>query len=242
MQSSHNIIARRLHVGLIMDGNRRWAQARGQSPNSGYQAGAKAVRRVVEAAPGLGVGTLTLHAFSSDNWRRPPEQVAALMALFTRYLVDERPRCREQGVRVEVIGRRDRFEPSLLREIETTELATADGDRLLLRIAVDYSARDAILAAARWQAETRADFAAALAEVTHARTVAPDLDLLVRTSGEQRLSDFLLWETAYAELLFWGGFWPDFGAAELGLAVDAFRARDRRYGGDRSPTLGYVGA
>lgn len=210
-----------LHAGIIMDGNGRWAQARLQPRLAGHRAGAAAVRRVVEAAPKLGITTLTLYAFSSDNWKRPHDEVNALMRLFGSYLRRERAKCVENGIRVSVIGRRDRLPLLLIPEIEATEEATMAGSALHLRIAVDYSSRDAILAAARTAAPTREAFSAALG---------PDVDLLIRTGGEQRLSDFLLWECAYAEFHFTPRMWPDFQEADLKAALDDFRARQRRFG------------
>ena len=222
-----------LHVGIIMDGNGRWASARGKLRTAGHREGAHAVRRAVEAAPGLGIGVLTLFAFSADNWRRPPAEVQALMRLFREYLRAEAERCVRNGVRLEVVGRRDRLTPGLRAAIETAEAATAGGERLLLRIALDYSARDAILRAAQCLREgtvpTRAAFGRLLAIVDHATPV-PGLDLLVRTGGERRLSDFLLWEAAYAELYFTDTMWPDFEASHLAEAVRDFRGRERRFG------------
>ncbi len=225
-----------LHVAIIMDGNGRWATRRGRSRTAGHRAGATAVRRTVEAAPRFGVGTLTLYAFSSDNWQRPPVEVSALMRLLHAYLANEAARAAENGVRIEVIGRRDRLSPTLLRAIEQAEATTAHGERLRLRIAVDYSARDAILFAAdrlralpAAGAIDRETFSRLLAGAIHG-TAAPDVDLLIRTGGEQRLSDFLLWECAYAELVFTERMWPDFGADDLSAAVDNFHHRERRYG------------
>ena len=228
---------RGLHVALVMDGNGRWAQRRGLPRVAGHRAGARAVRRIVEAAPDAGVGVLTLYAFSSDNWRRPPREVSALMRLFRGYLAVETARCVEQGVRLRILGRRDRLPDALLRQVEAAEAETAGGERLLLRIALDYSARDAILRAAALaggEEVDRARFAELLAEATGGGGAAPDVDLLVRTGGEQRLSDFLLWECAYAELFFTGAAWPDFGAAELAEAVGWFRGRERRFGAVKS--------
>jgi undecaprenyl diphosphate synthase len=205
-----------------MDGNGRWAIARGMPRAAGHRAGVQTVGRVVEAAPQVGVGILTLFAFSSDNWRRPPAEVQALMRLLAIYMEKETARCVEQGVRLEVIGRRDRLAPSLCDAISHVEAATARGSRLRLRIAVDYSARDAILAAARGVAELSMD---ALGSA-----LGPPVDLLIRTGGERRLSDFLLWECAYAELVFSRTMWPDFGAPDLAAAVREFRGRERRFG------------
>ena len=222
-----------LHVAIIMDGNGRWATARRLPRSAGHRAGATAVRRTVEAATRLGLGTLTLYAFSGDNWRRPPAEVATLMTLFRRYLATERERCVRNGVRLTVIGRRDRLEPSLVAAIEDAERATAGGRALHLRLALDYSARDAIVqAAARLTPDvaTREHFAALLGEVTHGGGPAPDVDLVIRTGGDQRLSDFLLWECAYAELTFIARAWPEFGEADLVGAIHDFLHRERRFG------------
>ena len=217
-----------------MDGNGRWAERRGLPRTAGHRAGAKAVERIVEAAPAAGISTLTLYAFSSDNWSRPMPEVAALMRLFRSYLKSRRDRAVENGVAVEVIGRRDRLPVSVLREIAETEAASAGGTLLRLRIAVDYSARDAILRAALRAADVpdldRDRFARLLAEVDHSRPEVPPVDLLIRTGGEQRLSDFQLWESAYAELFFTEAMWPDFGRADLEECVARFRSRERRFG------------
>jgi len=181
------------------------------------------VRRVVEAAPELGIGVLTLFAFSADNWRRPSVEVAALMKLFAQFLDSETQRCIDNGVRLEVIGRRDRLEEPLCRAIMRAESLTAAGTRLLLRIAVDYSGREAILAAARQLAN--------LSGEALGGALGPPVDLLIRTGGERRLSDFLLWESAYAELVFSRRMWPDFDASDLSGAVREFRGRERRFGG-----------
>jgi undecaprenyl diphosphate synthase len=211
-----------LHVGIIMDGNGRWALGRGLPRIAGHREGVEAVGRVVEAAPNCGIGILTLFAFSSDNWRRPPEEVEALMLLMHAYLEKETPRCVEQGVRLEVIGRRDRLDESLREAIAEAEAVTVAGARLRLRIAVDYSARDSILEAASRLAKPSLE---ALGEA-----LGPPVDLLVRTGGERRLSDFLLWESAYAELVFTRTMWPDFGASDLRAAVREFHSRERRFG------------
>lgn len=222
-----------LHVGIIMDGNGRWASRQGLSRGAGHREGAKAVRRVVEAAPDAGIGVLTLFAFSSDNWRRPAVEVAWLMRLFREHLHTETARCVANGVRLEIIGRRDRLGLSLLRAIEAAEVATSGGTRLLLRIAIDYSGRDAILRAAqciRPGSASRDSFGRLVAIVDHGSPV-PELDLLIRTGGERRLSDFLLWEAAYAELFFPSIMWPDFGAEDLRSIVREFSNRERRFGG-----------
>ena len=223
------------HVGIIMDGNGRWATARGRPREMGHRKGAAAVRTVVEAAPDAGITVLTLYAFSSDNWRRPEREVRALMSLFRRYLRSEAAELRDQSVRLQVVGRRDRLHPTLLRAIEGAERETAGGRRLLLRLAVDYSARHSILQAARRSGELQGlddgAFSRLLGAVMHAGADgAPDVDLLIRTGGEQRLSDFLLWECAYAELVFTPKMWPDFSARDLHAAVAEFRRRHRRFG------------
>jgi undecaprenyl diphosphate synthase len=228
-----------LHVAIIMDGNGRWAAARGLPRPAGHHQGAEAVRRIVEAAPELGVRTLTLYAFSSDNWRRPPREVASLMRLFRTYLKNETERLVENGVRLTVIGRRDRLSLALRHAIEAAEHATAGGTQLHLRVAIDYSARDAIARAAARLAQhapapltpTREHFAEMLAREYAPGDTAPDVDLLVRTGGERRLSDFLLWECAYAELYFTDRMWPDFTPADFAAAIADFRARERRFGG-----------
>jgi len=223
-----------LHVGIIMDGNGRWATRVGRPRSAGHREGARVVRRIVEAAPELGIGVLTLYAFSADNWRRPPAEVAVLMRLFREYLRAETGRCIEDGVRLEILGRRDRIDHRLRRQIDASERATAGGRRLHLRIALDYSSRDAILRAAQClrpdTVPTRDSFTRLLAIVDHGTPVS-ELDLLIRTGGERRLSDFLLWEAAYAELLFVERMWPDFGAEDLAAAVREFETRERRYGG-----------
>jgi len=191
-----------------MDGNGRWATRRSLPRAAGHRAGAEAVRRVVEAAPGLGARALTLFAFSADNWKRPPGEVAALMRLFARYLRTETPKLIEHGVRLELVGRRDRLPAPLVAGAAAAESATRAGAELHLRLAVDYSARWAIAAG----------------------VLLPDVDLLIRTGGERRLSDFLLWESAYAELVFTEVMWPDFTTADLAAAIAEFRARQRRFG------------
>jgi undecaprenyl diphosphate synthase len=220
-----------LHVGIIMDGNGRWATRRRLSRLRGHEAGVEAIRRVVEAAPRQGVGTLTLYAFSSDNWRRPKAEVSALMGLLRFYLANEIESLVKNGVRLTVIGRRDRLPDGIAAAIGRAEAATAGGDVLHLRIAVDYSARDAILNAAAKAAGaghlTREMFAQLITGERGLR----DVDLVIRTSGEKRLSDFLLWESAYAELHFTERMWPDFAAEDLAEALASFHQRERRFGG-----------
>jgi len=229
-----------MHTAIIMDGNGRWAERRGLARSAGHRAGAKAVRRVVEAAARAPIDMLTLYAFSADNWSRPPQEVATLMRLLKRHLVSETARCLENGIRLSVIGRRDRLSRDLVRTIENTERLTTNGTRLHLRLAVDYSARAALAAAA---AQTRdgcsaAEFERALAAAVHTDVTAP-VDLLIRTGGERRLSDFLLWECAYAELVFVDTFWPDFDEAAFESALREFSRRDRRFGGlSKTPATG----
>jgi undecaprenyl diphosphate synthase len=222
-----------LHVAIIMDGNGRWAVLRGQPRLVGHRAGAKSVRRIVEAAPGVGIGTLTLYAFSADNWNRPVREVNGLMRLFRAYLAAETARCVQNGVRLKVVGRRDRLPALLVGAIEASERATCGGRRLLLRVAVDYSARDTIIEAGRLmqsdEAVDRDGFGELLARAMHSPPV-PAVDLLIRSGGEQRLSDFLLWECSYAELLFDACLWPDYTPVLLARAVEEYRSRDRRFG------------
>jgi len=229
----------KLHVGVIMDGNGRWATARGLPRTAGHHAGLKAARRLVENAVRSGtIGTVTLYAFSSDNWERPPREVSALMTLFRRALVTEGRRCLANGVRLSIVGRRDRLSPALRGAIEETERATAGGRNLHLRVAIDYSARDAMVRAAELArvlpaAEgplSRERFAQLLAQADSDREPVPDVDLLIRTGGEQRLSDFLLWECAYAELCFLPTMWPEFDEEDLTAALADFERRERRFG------------
>ena len=225
----------RFHVAVNMDGNGRWARARGRAREEGHNAGTAAVRRTVEAAPGLGITTLTLYAFSSDNWQRPRGEVDNLMRVFQQYLDSECDRLAEHGVRLSIIGRRDRIPGVLTRSIAHIEDCTSGGTALHLRIAIDYSARDALLSAAAGIAPgrpcTRQVFERSLCEAIHAPAGTRDVDLLIRTGGERRLSDFMLWESAYAELYFTDVPWPEFTGADLAAAVEAFGTRDRRYGG-----------
>lgn len=221
------------HLAIIMDGNGRWATAHGFSRSAGHEAGLRTARNIVEAAVREGVGTLTLYAFSSDNWKRPGAEVTALMRLFRRALVGEAKRCLENGVRLTILGRRDRLPSSLRHTVEQVEAVTSTGTRMHLRVAVDYSARDAVLRAAEAMCGdtiSRDGFSDLLARTDHDRLPARDVDLVIRTGGEQRLSDFLLWECAYAELLFVKTMWPEFTAADLAIALEDLRSRNRRFG------------
>jgi undecaprenyl diphosphate synthase len=257
-----------MHVAIIMDGNGRWAEQRGLPRRAGHRAGAKSARRVIEAAARSSVDCLTLYAFSSDNWSRPRDEVSHLMHLLKRYLQSEISRCVENDIRLNIIGRRDRLKPELVTIIERAESLTAAGKRMLLRIAVDYSARDALAKSAHRatsdcccpqhgtrhnskpgtkrstesssprdtesgtdRGTDRACFENALAEHMHSAVPVRDVDLLIRSGGERRLSDFLLWECAYAELAFVDTYWPDFGEHEFEAALRDFDRRERRFGG-----------
>jgi len=237
-----------MHVAIIMDGNGRWAGRRGLLRSAGHVEGARTVRRIVEAAAAAGVGTLTLYAFSSDNWARPAREVAVLLKLFRRYLLTETQRCIDQQVRLNIIGRRDRLGAQLLRAVEHGERQTAQCTGMHLRMAVDYSARYSILQAAAGGGITAS---AAADELTQFRTrldavnhsaPAPDVDLLIRTGGDQRLSDFLLWECAYAELYFTDCLWPDFAGSDFGRALEDFSKRQRRFGKVHEPLAAQVQA
>jgi undecaprenyl diphosphate synthase len=227
----------KLHVGIIMDGNGRWATRRGLSRVRGHEAGVEAIRRIVEAAPKQGIGTLTLYAFSVDNWRRPKAEVAALMALLRFYLASEVEALVRNGVRLTVIGRRDRLPQGIAAAIGRAEAATVRGATLHLRIAVDYSARDAILSAAA-RAHTLGELTREnFSNLVTGEAGLRDVDLIIRTSGEKRLSDFLLWEGAYAELHFTDRMWPEFDADDLADALSSFSRRERRFGGLQSLSL-----
>ncbi len=220
-----------LHIGIIMDGNGRWATRRGLSRLRGHEAGVEAIRRVVEAAPDQGVGTLTLYAFSTDNWRRPRAEVAALMGLLRFYLASEVESLIKNGVRLSVIGRRDRLPDGIADAIARAEAATAKGDVLHLRIAVDYSGRDAILRAAAKLIGNGEPTRELFSQLVTGEAGLRDVDLIIRTSGEKRLSDFMLWEGAYAELHFTERMWPEFDAEDLAEALASFHRRERRFGG-----------
>jgi undecaprenyl diphosphate synthase len=234
LPAEHNVAPEGIHVGIIMDGNGRWAASRGRARTAGHIAGARVVRTIVEAAPACGISMLTLYAFSADNWQRPSREVALLMRLFRRYLISETDRCVVNGVRMRIIGRRDRIPAELLQAIVAAEDATRHGRILDLRIAVDYSARDAIVRASnslpRGTKHTIEEFQREIDRVYHWTGPSRDVDLLIRTGGEQRLSDFLLWECAYAELYFTPRKWPEFGPTDLAAAVKEFRSRERRFG------------
>jgi undecaprenyl diphosphate synthase len=222
-----------LHVGIIMDGNGRWAQRRGLPRTAGHVEGAKTVSEIVETAARAGVRVITLYAFSSDNWRRPGAEVTALMGLLRRYITTETRRCIEQSIRINFIGRRDRLTPSLVRAIEQSEQLTASSTGMLLRIAVDYSAQHSILEAARLASgEVNVDTARfqELLDLVDHSAPAGAVDLLIRTGAEKRLSDFLLWQSAYAELYFADCMWPDFDAEGFHAALAYYHGRQRRFG------------
>ncbi|MDB6083903.1 MAG: undecaprenyl diphosphate synthase [Gammaproteobacteria bacterium] len=228
-----------MHVAIIMDGNGRWATQRDLPRTAGHIEGAKAVRATVEAAARAGVDTLTLYAFSAANWSRPAAEIAALMKLFGQYLFSETRRCVEQSIRVNVIGRRDRLSENLLRSIEQSERLSASCTGMNLRVAVDYSSQYSILKAAQSAARQCAgnaeissdDFERALHDADHSARAAGPVDLLIRTGNERRLSDFMLWECAFAELYFCDCLWPEFDEARFRRALSDYAGRQRRFGG-----------
>lgn len=224
--------APRLHVAIISDGNGRWATSRSLPRSAGHRAGAEAARQVIKAAPSLGIHTLTLFALSSANWKRPAAEVNGILRLLHEYLLTETTHCIDEGVRLSIIGRRDRLHVTLRQAIADSEAATLNGKRLHLRLAVDYSAREAIFnAACRFYKVTQLSaetFSNVLAEVHRGGSM--EVDLLIRTGGEQRLSDFLLWECAFAEFVFLQKRWPDFTVADLQSAVSEFGMRERTRG------------
>lgn len=227
-----------MHVAIIMDGNGRWAQRRGLPRTAGHRAGADAVDRTVTAAAQHGIDVLTLYAFSCANWQRPRAEVHSLFGLFRRYLKEQTRRCLEQSIRLNVIGRRDRLDDQTLSLIESAEQSTAHCTRMILRIAIDYSAQWSLMHASHASREIddieHDGFVRQLAAINHAIPVS-DVDLLIRTGGEQRMSDFLLWECAYAELHFVARMWPDFDADDFEAALSEFSRRDRRFGRIDSP-------
>ncbi len=230
-----------MHIAIIMDGNGRWATQRGLPRTAGHVEGAKAVRATVETAARADVKILTLYAFSAANWARPSAEVSALMRLFGQYLFTETRRCVEQSIRINVIGRRDRLSDNLLRSIEQSERSSAAGSGMLLRIAVDYSSQYSIVEAAR-RANGRVDlgtedFHRLLNEVDHCAYPAGGVDLLIRTGSERRLSDFLLWECAFAELHFSDCLWPDFDERRFQSALEDYGGRQRRFGGLSAKTV-----
>jgi undecaprenyl diphosphate synthase len=229
-----------VHVAIIMDGNGRWARSRGLPRIAGHKRGAEAVRRAVRGAAELGIGYLTLYGFSSENWKRPPTEVDDLMALLRLYLASEIQELDANGVRLKVIGQRDRLHPEIVQLIRQAEERTAGNVRLNLTVALSYGGRAEIAEAARRIAidtkSGRLDPASvdeALFEQYLLTAGTPDPDLLIRTSGEKRVSNFLLWQCAYAELVFLDRLWPDFTKEDLAFAIREFHGRDRRYGAAR---------
>ncbi|MBW7946716.1 MAG: isoprenyl transferase [Sphingomonadaceae bacterium] len=226
------------HVGIIMDGNGRWAKARRLPRIAGHKSGVEAVRKIVEAAPDLGIEVLTLYAFSSENWKRPEDEVGYLMGLLKQYLLSEIAELDRNGVRLGFIGDYSRLSPDILALLEGAKARTAGNTRLRLVIALNYGSQDEIARAVRSLCRDVADGRMAADDVTPDAIAArldtadlPPLDLVIRTSGEQRLSNFLMWQAAYAELVFTEQYWPDFDGESLRRAVEAFGARERRYGG-----------
>jgi undecaprenyl diphosphate synthase len=216
-----------------MDGNGRWATARGLPVAEGHREGARALRRTVEAAIDLDVRSLAVYAFSTENWARPPDEVESILELMDETIDRELPDLARQGVRTRFLGRRDRIPDQLRQKMETLETETAANDRLLLWIAFDYGSRAELVEAARRLVEDGLPAEDVSEEAVSARLFAPELpdpDLMIRTSGEQRLSNFLLWQSAYAEFVFTDTLWPDFGEAELRGALNEYASRGRRYG------------
>ena len=222
-----------LHVAIICDGNGRWATSRFFPRSAGHRAGAEAARSVIRCAPYLGIHTLTLFALSSANWKRPPAEVAAILQILQEYLAGETSHCLDEGIRLNIIGRRDRLPAPLREAIADAEALTANGKKLHLRLAIDYSARHSLFqAASKFYKATDLStdaFSEVLAEVQ--RGGSTDVDLLIRTGGEQRLSDFLLWECAFAEFFFLPKYWPDFTPKDLRDIVQEFERRERTRGG-----------
>ena len=226
------------HVAIIMDGNGRWAKSRGMPRTLGHRAGVQALKRTVQAAGALGLDWLTVFGFSTENWRRPASEVSELMSLLKSYVESDLARLEREGVRVRVIGRRRGLPADILEVIERAESRTRHNHRFNLQVAFNYGGRADIADAARLLAEDVASGKVDLSIVGEEAFGAylstaggPAVDLIVRTSGERRISNFLLWEAAYAELVFQDVLWPDYGEADLRAALDEFRARERRYGG-----------
>ncbi|NGM48127.1 di-trans,poly-cis-decaprenylcistransferase [Caulobacter sp. 602-2] len=237
-----------LHAAIIMDGNGRWAKRRGMPRALGHRAGVNALKRTVEGAPSAGVGVLTVFGFSTENWRRPAQEVSELMGLLKAYVESDLDRLSREGVRVRIIGRRTGLSPDVLEVIERAERRTAHNDRFLLQVAFNYGGQADIADAARRFAERVERGEARAADLDEAMfgsflstSAAPAPDLIVRTSGEHRISNFLLWECAYAELVFQDVLWPDYGPEHLAAAVAEYRSRDRRYGGIAADDVAVAG-
>ena len=226
------------HVAVIMDGNGRWAKSRGRPRVAGHRRGADAVKRVVRGAGELGIPVLTLFAFSTENWTRPADEVSDLMGLLRHYLRHELEELRKNGARLRVVGNRDGLAADIVKDIADAEKATQANTRIDVNICINYGARDEILRATRRLAAQVAAGELSVDRIDEARferelltAGIPDPDLLIRTSGEQRISNFLLWQAAYTELVFVDTLWPDFGKEHLEQAIAEFRKRERRYGG-----------
>ena len=224
------------HVAIIMDGNGRWAEARGLPRAMGHREGVQALKRTVQAAPAFGIECLTVFGFSTENWRRPAEEVADLMGLVRSYVTSDLTRLAREGVRVKVLGRREGLPADIATIIDRAEAQTAHNGRFRLQVAFNYGGRSDLVDAAQRHidrvlaGETSGPLDEATFEAGLSTAGSPPLDLIVRTSGEQRLSNFLLWEAAYAELVFQDVLWPDYGSEALGQAVEQYRNRDRRFG------------
>ncbi len=222
------------HIGIIMDGNGRWARQRGQRRTEGHRAGIRAIRRVMEAADRAGVHHLTLYAFSTENWSRPRYEVATLMRLFEQTLQEEVDELHQNGVRIRVIGRRERLSARLCRLVEKAEVRTRENTRGSLNVAINYGGRAEIVDAVRSLAQAGQDLRQLDEQMLAARLYTaglPDPDLIIRTAGELRTSNFLIWQAAYAELYVTQTLWPDFGAADLEAALADYAVRVRRFGG-----------
>jgi undecaprenyl diphosphate synthase len=236
-QIGENIAVPR-HVAIIMDGNGRWAAARGLPRGEGYRSGVEALRRTVRAAGDLGIGFVTIFSFSAENWSRPPSEVRELMALLRRFIRHDLADLHRNGVRVRVIGERENLDPDIRRLLDEAEELTKENDKLVLVVAFNYGARQEIARAAQRMAAAVAAGDLAVSAVTADKLASyldapdlPDPDLIIRTSGEQRLSNFLLWQAAYSELVFVPTYWPDFDRAALESAITEYRRRERRFGG-----------
>ena len=225
------------HVAIIMDGNGRWAKARGLPRAAGHREGVQALKRTIQAAPDFGVECLTVFGFSTENWSRPQDEVSDLMGLVRTYVASDLKRLEKAGVRLRILGRRQGLPSDIAAIVDKAEAQTAHNGRFLLQVAFNYGGRADLVDAARrhmerlMAGETTEPLSEGTIEMGLATAGSPPLDLIVRTSGEQRLSNFLLWEAAYAELVFQDILWPDYGPAALGEAIAAFRRRDRRFGG-----------
>lgn len=225
------------HVAIIMDGNGRWAKARGLPRAIGHREGVQALKRTIQAAPDYGIECLTVFGFSTENWSRPEDEVSDLMGLVRTYLASDLMRLEKAGVRLRILGRREGLPSDIVAIIDKAEAQTAHNTRFLLQVAFNYGGRADLVDAARRHAEkllageTIEPISEQTFEMGLATAGSPPLDLIVRTSGEKRLSNFLLWEAAYAELVFQDVLWPDYGPKALGEAVAVFGERDRRYGG-----------